>query len=102
MMMAQGVSAMMRRVASLPSMTGIASSIRMISGRAAGASLHGFRAIGGDPRDLQVGLAGQRLPKHVHRRRFVVDDAYFHAPARPMRSSTASSSASSWKLLFPR
>ena len=100
--MAHGLAAMIRRVLSTPSITGITMSIRIRSGVSCGAERHRLGAVSRHPDD-----AVQRIDPHdplqeIGDARQVVDDADPHASGSPIKSTTACSSVSSWKLPLVR
>ena len=78
MRIGHGVLAMMRRVASTPSISGM---MRSISTRSGGSFAHSSTAsppCAGDPDDLMLGLQRDHPPERFHRERQVVDDADHH------------------------
>ncbi|MNT22331.1 hypothetical protein D3C72_1577120 [compost metagenome] len=71
-------------------------------GTVARAMLHGLQSVRRCPRHFQAGLQRDRAPQGFDREGHIVDDPDSHVRAFPIRSSTASSSASSWKLPLAR
>jgi hypothetical protein len=71
-------------------------------GRILRAEVDGSRAVARDPDDVVVRVRCQHASEGLDRHGHVVDDADSHAPASPIRSTTACSSVSSWKLPFVR
>ena len=99
---AHGVLAMIRRVASTPSISGM---MRSISTRCGVVFAHSSTASPpclGHPDDLMLGFERDHAPERFHRQRPIVDDADLHDWASPIRSTTACSRVSSWKLLLVR
>ncbi|VWC14485.1 hypothetical protein BDO18943_05468 [Burkholderia dolosa] len=66
------------------------------------AEIHRLVAVGRHPQHAMIGPQRDHAAQRLHRERQIVDDADVHPRASPIRSCTASSSASSWKLLFAR
>lgn len=71
-------------------------------GRIGGALGHRLGTVAGDPDDLVLRLEGQRAAQRLDGQRHVIDDSDPQPCASPIRTTTASSKASSWKLAFAR
>ena len=100
--MAQGAVAMMRRVASTPSITGITRR-RLHVGRLQSCPGERIKAVARDPDDAAVGRGGHDAAQRLGDERDVVDDAHagdgaVHRRARDSRSATAVMSELSVKL----
>ena len=85
---------MIRRVASTPSITGMSRSISTTSGVSAALG-HRLGTVAGDPDDLVLRLEGQRAAQRLDGQRHVIDDSDPQPCASPIRTTTASSKASS-------
>ena len=100
---AHGVLAMIRRVASTPSITGMIMSIRIRSGVSFAQSADRLGAVRAIQTTRLAGSTPHRRAAGARRPpRQIVDDADSHASGSPIRSTTACSSVSSWKLPLVR